>query len=109
MCPRIGIGAWWLDTYLTLAAVGIIVGSMTTCHLAVRCRLSLRHFLALIAGVLLVGMLGAHGLHVAVSWEHYRDRPLHLLAFWQGRAFIGGPVAGLLFGIAYTRWFRLPF
>ncbi len=108
MYPRLDFGAVAIDSYWALLMVGIAVGSVAALRLALAARLSVRHFTVLIAGAVLAGLLGSHWLQVCVEWDRYQSRPLAILEFWKGRAFIGGPIAGLAFVVGYALWQKLP-
>jgi phosphatidylglycerol---prolipoprotein diacylglyceryl transferase len=107
MYPRLDLGSVSVTNYTALLVLGVIVGGVTAWRLAAEARLgALRSFL-LIAGCVFAGLMGAHLLYVCTQWEYYRAHPARILAFWDGRAFIGGPVFTLLFVIAYTRAFGM--
>ena len=55
------------------------------------------------------GMIGARLFHVIDRWELYADAPLRALSVWEGGlAVYGGFVGGIIAGLAYVLWARLP-
>ena len=55
------------------------------------------------------GMVGARLFHVIDHWSTYADDPLRVLNVWQGGlAVYGGLIGGVLTGLVYALWHRLP-
>src|SRR5205823_5387995 len=51
----------------------------------------------------------ARGAHAADNWSVYADRPLELVAFWNGGiGTTGAPVGSTIAGLVAARWLRLP-
>lgn len=108
MFDRLSIGSFRIHPYTSLLVLGLLVGIITGMRLARLARLSWWRFLLLGLGAELAGLLGAHWLQVCVDWRAYADRPIEVLYFWSGRAFIGAPVVALLFVLWGARRLRLP-
>src|SRR2546430_245584 len=59
--------------------------------------------------VVVGGLLGARVAHVADNWSVYADRPLELVAFWNGGiGTTGAPIGSTIAGLVAARWLRLP-
>jgi phosphatidylglycerol:prolipoprotein diacylglycerol transferase len=108
MYPRLEIGSLSVDNYTLLLGLGIAIGIVCVLRLAKQAGLSLRPFPFLIVGGLIAGLFGCHWLDVCVQWSDYRIDPWRILAFWESRAFIGGPVVALVFVVCHTRWRGMP-
>lgn len=55
------------------------------------------------------GIIGARLYFVFLNWPHYAHHPEKILATWLGGMSIhGGLIGGLIFGIAYCLWQKMP-
>ena len=108
MFPRLHIGSFSVSNYWLMVVLGMVVATVTILRLAIDARLNLRRLVIMIPTAILVGMMGAHWLYVCTSWQHYQRHPLAILYFWEGRAFLGGPILGLAYVVWYARQFQLP-
>ena len=110
MLPRlVQIGPFSLYSFGLLVVVGFVAGAWLATRLARERGLPGDAFLDAAFIILWAGVLGARLLFVLLNWQEYSGRVLDLVAIWRGgMSFHGGLAAGILAGVLYMRWRRLP-
>jgi phosphatidylglycerol:prolipoprotein diacylglycerol transferase len=100
-------GEFVLYSYGAFFAVGLLVAYALMMELARKSRIDERFMIRFLALSVAVGVLGSRVLQAAVDYRETLEHPGSLFYFWEARAFIGGPIAIVAFGIWYTRRHRV--
>jgi phosphatidylglycerol---prolipoprotein diacylglyceryl transferase len=101
------IGIITIRFYALFIFVGVLAGYFLSLHL------SKHHYIAstvidrLLIGLVIFGLIGARIFYVLFNWSEFTNEPINILYINRGGlAFFGMLVAGLLYLIFYTRWFK---
>src|SRR5690349_4954899 len=108
MYPRLLLGPVTACNYSVLSLLGVVVGIIVSWRLSIEAGVKTWRFLLLAVGTVLVGALGSHWLYVCTAWDRFPHWQPAVLYFWNGRAFIGGPVAAVPFTVWFAWRLRLP-
>ena len=96
----------WYGLFFTLA---IVAGVWLGLREARRKGLDVELVEGMVLWVVIGGLIGARLFHVVDRWDLYAAQPIHALFLWEGGlAVYGGFAGGLLSGLAYALWYRLP-
>lgn len=103
------LGPIKLYSFGLMVVLGFIAGSYLSANLARRRGLPGEAFLDAAVVILFSSILGARLLFVLLNWETFSRDMSHIGAIWQGgMSFHGGAAAGILSGVLYMRWRKIP-
>jgi phosphatidylglycerol:prolipoprotein diacylglycerol transferase len=90
------LGGRTITSYSVLAVIGMLAGISVAGRLARRDgldenRIFVASWLAIFAGI-----AGARLLFVLTQLPYFLEHPLEVVRFWEGVAFLGGPIAGFI-------------
>jgi phosphatidylglycerol:prolipoprotein diacylglycerol transferase len=110
MCPRLfQVGPFTLYSFGLLVVLGFGAGIWLASRLARERGLNGEAFIDGALVILFASILGARLLFVALNWQGYLSHLTDVAALWRGgMSFHGGAIAGILAGVAYMRFRRLP-
>jgi phosphatidylglycerol:prolipoprotein diacylglycerol transferase len=97
------LGPLAVSTYGVCLMVGLLLATAVVGRLATEAGLDRERMLILAWSTALVGMGGARLLYVCTRANYFLAHPLETLRFWDGWAFLGGPIAGTAF-LAWFTW-----
>ncbi|MGH3449921.1 MAG: prolipoprotein diacylglyceryl transferase [Haloechinothrix sp.] len=101
-----GLALRWYSLFFALA---IVAGVWLGLREARRKGLAGEQIQALAMWSVVGGLVGARLFHVIDRWDLYADDPLRVLNIWGGgMAVYGGLIGGVLTGLLYAVWHRLP-
>lgn len=102
-------GAIHIRWYAVMIACGFFAGLFIIERLAARFKIDKDHVVTAALIAFIGGIIGARLYFVALNWTTYIQRPEDIFATWQGGLSIhGGIIGGLIVGIAYARFVKLP-
>ena len=106
---EITIGSFSIKWYGVLIALGMILAVIYALY---RCKkdykINTDHFLDVIIGAVIFGIIGASLYYVIFSWDQYKDNPISILYIWEGGlAIYGGIIGGIIAAILICRWRKI--
>lgn len=102
------LGPLKIHSYGVIFAAAVLAGYLTLIRLAPKRGLDPKKVEDLFFLAMPVSILGARLYHVLDLWSYYQKHPAEILAVWRGGLGIyGGIIAGLIFGVVYSRLRRL--
>jgi phosphatidylglycerol:prolipoprotein diacylglycerol transferase len=108
--PVIGhLGPFTLRWYGLFFALAIVAGVWLGSREARRKGLNVDQIQSLAMWSVLGGVIGGRLFHILDSWEFYIANPHRMLNVWEGGlAIYGGLIGGVLTGLVYMHWHKLP-
>jgi phosphatidylglycerol---prolipoprotein diacylglyceryl transferase len=105
----IQIGSLAIRWYGVMIAIGFLAATYAAQKLAKRWGLDSDKLINCALVSFIGGIAGARLYFVALSWEYFAQHPSEILATWNGGLSIhGGILGGLICGILYCRYSKLP-
>ena len=106
---EITFGSFSIKWYGVLIALGMILAVIYALY---RCKkdykINTDHFLDVIIGAVIFGIIGARLYYVIFSWDQYKDNPISILYIWEGGlAIYGGIIGGIIAAILICRWRKI--
>jgi phosphatidylglycerol:prolipoprotein diacylglycerol transferase len=102
------IGPVTVPTYGVLFSLGLLAGVAVASRLAARSSLDKDQVWTLAWLCIFVGFVGARLVHVLAHLNYFLAHPLEFFRFWEGWAFLGGPIAALLLILWYAPRHHMP-
>ncbi len=100
----ISIFGFHITYYGMLTGLALVAGIVITIYFAAKSRQNMEHYLDLVIGSVLWGIVGARIWYVLFSWENYRGHFFRIFNLRQGGlAFYGALTAAVLFTFFYAK------
>ena len=100
----ISILGFHITYYGMLIGLALVAGIFITIYFAVKSRQNIEHYLDLVIGTVLWGVVGARLYYVLFSWDRYQGHFFRIFNLRQGGlAFYGALMAAVLFTVFYAK------
>ena len=100
----ISILGFHITYYGMLIGLALVAGIFITIYFAVKSRQNIEHYLDLVIGTVLWGVVGARIYYVLFSWDRYQGHFFRIFNLRQGGlAFYGALMAAVLFTVFYAK------
>ena len=100
----ISILGFHITYYGILIGLALVAGIFITIYFAVKSRQNIEHYLDLVIGTVLWGVVGARLYYVLFSWDRYQGHFFRIFNLRQGGlAFYGALMAAVLFTVFYAK------